>query len=310
VDVPYEIIAKNLEILDSPVRSVWRMLRWVLLILFAFFLLMELVAIKDTPVWDLLDLLIVPFVLAVGAFLLNKSERESDRNLAEKRAESEQKIAAESRNQATLEAYLDRMTELLLKEGLRESKEDDEVRSIARAQTLTVLRNLDSERKGYVVQFLHESNLIQAENPIINLQDADLSSASLVVADLSGANLHRVNLRGADLRGVNLRGAFLSHAFLRGVDLRMSDLSEANLRWANLSEADLLWADLSEVDLFWANLSDTNLTETKNTTPEQLFKSYSLEGATMPDGRPYEEWIQDHQEESQPETASNEPNDQ
>jgi uncharacterized membrane protein YqjE len=115
----------------------------------------------DKTYWDWMDLLVIPIVLAIGAWWLNKSERETEREIAEKGREEDRRIADanhaedrrtadESRHQVTLEAYFDRMTELLLKEGLRKSQEDDEVRSIARTRTLAVLRSLDRKRKGHV----------------------------------------------------------------------------------------------------------------------------------------------------------------
>ena len=62
---------------------------------------------------------------------------------------------AEDRQQETrLQTYFDRMTELLLEEGLRESEKGDETRSIARTRTLSTLRALNVERKQYLIRFL------------------------------------------------------------------------------------------------------------------------------------------------------------
>ena len=44
-------------------------------------------------------------------------------------------------------------------------------------------------------------------------------------------------------------------------------------------------ADLSNADLSGANLKGANVTE------ERLAKCKSLEGATMPNGQKYEEWL-------------------
>jgi thiamine kinase-like enzyme len=68
------------------------------------------------------------------------------RSIAEARKLEGQRIL-EARNieeqrtlDAALQAYLDQMTQLLLHERLRTSIPDDEVRSVARARTLTALR--------------------------------------------------------------------------------------------------------------------------------------------------------------------------
>jgi hypothetical protein len=54
---------------------------------------------------------------------------------------------------------------------------------------------------------------------------------------------------------------------------------------------DLKQADLSEVKLSDADLSGANLSEARGWTEEQLTAAKSLEGATMPNGQKYEEWL-------------------
>lgn len=155
--------------------------------------------------WDLMELLIVPLVLAGGAYLLNESARkreqaaeeqtrQRERGIAEKRAETELNIASDNRQETALQTYLDKMTELLIKENLRESKQESEVIAVARARTLTVLRRLDKDRKGALLRFLYEANLINKDKIVINLSEADLTEADLRRANLSGANLSRANL--------------------------------------------------------------------------------------------------------------------
>jgi uncharacterized protein YjbI with pentapeptide repeats len=124
---------------------------------------------------DWLELLIVPFALVV----------------AEQRAQDE-----------ALQAYLDQMSSLLLEKDLRTSEEDSEVRTLARARTLTVLGRLDPSRKTAVMQFLVEAKLVQrveGTGPIIRLGGADLSFADLSDVDLSGAHLRGAKLSRADL---------------------------------------------------------------------------------------------------------------
>src|SRR5205823_148650 len=50
---------------------------------------------------------------------------------------------------------------------------------VARAKTLTALRQLDPLRKGLLIQFLYEAQLITGQFPILSLRDADLSSINL-----------------------------------------------------------------------------------------------------------------------------------
>ena len=141
---------------------------------------------------------------------------------------------------------------LLDKDGpLRQSKEGDETRTLARARTLTVLRRLKRERKARVVQFLYEAGLIAKCRPMVDLAGADLSEAYLLMADLSQADLIKANL------------------------------SEAYLNPANLSEANLIGADLSGAEGI--------------TNGELSRQTRFLEGATMPDGKKYEDWLKDRE---------------
>jgi uncharacterized protein YjbI with pentapeptide repeats len=192
----------------------------------------------------------------------------------------------ENQRKAALQAYIEKMSKLLLAQNLRDSSEDEEVRKIARVWTLTVLRRLDAERKGNVLRFLHESGLVDKDKRIIDLSGADLSGADLSGANLSGADLslaHLFNadLSKADLSGVVLSGADMSLAHLFNADLSGADLSGADLRLADLSGTDLSLAHLFNADLSGADLSRASV------TPEQLGTAYSLKDTIMPDGLKY-----------------------
>ena len=224
--------------------------------------------------WDWLQLLIIPVVLASGAILFNLA---TNRN--------EQTIALDKQREELLQGYLEQMSKLLLENNLRLSDSKADVRYIARALTLTVFPRLDASRKGRLVQFLHESGLISKNETIciVHLSQADLSGADLSNIYLNEANLSRTNLRGANLsrtylKNTDLRGADLEEANLKGADLRGADLSRgfstrpyvheysghlitraANLRKANLSNTNLKRANLIEANLEGANLSKVTL---------------------------------------------------
>jgi uncharacterized protein YjbI with pentapeptide repeats len=202
-----------------------------------------------------------------------------------------QPLPDQSSQEAALQAYFDRMSTLLLDEGLDGAIEDGankgnrEVRALARARTLAALEGLDPARKRLVMQFLVEASLVQnapGEEPVMGLIGADLSGVDLTysapgdaqpyaavpVLDLSSADLTYADLSGADL-GIVMHGTRLV-----GADLRSADLNGAVIQDANLSGA--------------------NLSGVTGKTAEQLDgQAGSLEGAIMPDGRKYEEWLKD-----------------
>jgi hypothetical protein len=94
------------------------------------------------------------------------------------------------------------------------------------------------------------------------LYESGLITKERAILDLSQADLRRVFLREAKLREANLLGANLLGAKLGG---------------ANLREADLREADVSR---------------TKAVTNEELEQQVEyLEGATMPNGQKYDDWL-------------------
>ncbi|SRR5260221_32479 len=266
--------------------------------------------------WDwlnLLGVLAIPAVVGLGAawYTVQQGKVSTREN-------------TDNQRETALQAYIDKMSELLLEKHLRTSQPEDEVRTIARVRTITILFQLNARRIGYVFAFLHEAGLMSAtSDSIISLSQANLSKVNLSQAilgkvDLSGANLRQANLSGADLSGANLRQANLSGADLSGANLVGADLSGANLSQtnlskinlsqailgkANLSRADLsrallVEADLSEAILWNSNLWNSNLRRANlvgaelseanlsgaNVAQSNLSKAKSLKGATMPDG--------------------------
>jgi uncharacterized protein YjbI with pentapeptide repeats len=277
--------------------------RWILLIIIASALILTGLAFVSATVWgktlwDWLELLVVPIVLALVAVWFSAQERRDDRDAADKRAQIDREIATDRLQEAALQAYYDKMTELLLKENLREAPAGEEVISIARSRTRATLRSLDNVRKGLLVEFLHEARLIEKENPIIRLGGADLTGIELMGTALSGANLSGANLNGANLSAADLSKAKLSGCDLSAADLSQADLSnaslsgvllaDARLNGAHLPKANLIGADLKEADLRGARLEEAILRGAISTTPQQLAKVKSLKGTTMPDGKVYD----------------------
>ncbi len=215
--------------------------------------------------WDWLNLLggtiLIPVVIGAATLWFSSQQHESD-----------QAIALDQQQQVVFQTAEDNIKDLLLTKGLQTSKPGDEVRIVARAEILAALRQLDRERKGALLQFLDEANLI-AQRPkddvIIYLWGADLSGANL-----RGVIFHNVNLSGTNLRGANLQYADLHGANLSQADLREIDFNAANLRGADLSQTELFGAFFDSADLSGANLTYAEGGE---------FRNADLKGATMPD---------------------------
>jgi uncharacterized protein YjbI with pentapeptide repeats len=229
-----------------------------------------------------------------------------------RRAQAQQRIEDDSVKQTLLESYIRDISDLLLHEGLfkpkpsvpigeqpPDSSDVSPVKQIARARTLTTVRQLDGARKALLLQFLYESNLIGAftkeglggtsinvigADPIINLSGADLRDANLFRADLedadlSGGNLFRANLFHANLSRASLFGADLSFANLTDADLGGANLTDADLGGANLEDANLTGANLEDADVSDANLTDAVLADAFLT--DANLSSAHLSGANL-----------------------------
>jgi hypothetical protein len=197
---------------------------------------------RAKTLWDWLQLLIIPAVLALGGLWFTAKQEERQLAITDQREHLVHLIEDQRSDDARLQAYLDEMSQLLIDKGLRDPQEQD-VRTVARAHTLTVLRGLDPENKRSVIRFVDESNLIQRDQRVLDLDGANLTDANLSNAPLDGTDLSGVDLRDANLQGANLQGADLSGADLR--DGEDEDSRGANLSGANLSDATLDGANLT-----------------------------------------------------------------
>jgi len=255
---------------------------------------------RGKTLWDVLQLLIVPLVLVgIGLlFEMQQADRQQEmakqqQALEDRRAKAEQKIQEERADHATLEAYLEQMGTLLLDRNLRTADEDTDVRNVARARTLTALAALDPFRKQKLLRFLDETGLMQprspGEDPIISLRYAELEGVKLGhIGKQGGFRLKEIVAVNADLSEVNF-----FNADLHGADLREADLSEAVLTNAKLRGADLRGAKLRGANLTNAELTDAQVTD------EQLEAAKSVEGATMPNGQKYEDWLKSRGEDGE-----------
>jgi uncharacterized protein YjbI with pentapeptide repeats len=289
----------------------------------------DLWGLRGKTAWDWLSLLVVPVMLALFAgffttvqlFWQTAAESERQQALANQTAEIQRFLEKFRVQEESLQSYLDLMANLIIEHnlGAGDTEPDSAVEAIARAQTLTTLRKMNSQGKRTVGLFLADANLIQTSGetpPTISLSEADLSGANLRTADLHGidlrsadlsgiilsnTNLVDANLEGANLEDANLEGAILRDANLVAADLRSADLTWASLRDANLTRANLrgtnlTQVDLDDADLLAANLSYADLNNTHGITNEELARqALTLKGATMPNGQKYEDWLKDRE---------------
>jgi hypothetical protein len=294
---------------------------WAIRIAVFLGVLVAVVNAVDKPLWDWLQLLIVPAVIAAGVAWFSQQQRDRELETAERRSQDE-----------ALEAYFNQMADLILHENLLELTKEgsppevrerlerfDRSREELREELARQLgepleklmqlgpqellrRLLEVEQRGQRERLLELARrMVQLQEELQNeLQRLRIELLQpLMVAKtftqttlgrVDGSRkrsiiqfLHETRMISSERTVVVLHRADLSHADLSGLNLADDDLSGADLSHANLGGADLTSADLS----------DANLRGVKGINTEQLAACKSLEGATMPNGQKYEDWLKE-----------------
>src|SRR5215211_2011280 len=234
--------------------------------------------------------------------------------LTRKNLEQQRKLEAQRAQGTALQAYYEQIGKLLTEYDLR-TTDREEIRELARGQTLTVLQEVDGNGKRRLLAFLHGAGLLGADKPAVELtdayledadlhdtylqgaklqganlqraklQDAKLQRAKLQDAKLQGADLHDAHLKDASLEGANLQGTRLQGAYLKDAKLQgANNLKDANLQGAYLHDAYLQGAKLQGTKLQGADLEGADLKDAIVNAKQLVAEAASLKGATMPDG--------------------------
>ncbi|AFY77982.1 serine/threonine protein kinase [Pleurocapsa sp. PCC 7327] len=149
------------------------------------------------------------------------------------------------------------------------SKSPASKKPVPKLDANSIVEGYKNGRRDFAQQELNNLNLSRASLPGAIFHQSQLNQANFQRANLANADFGHANLTHADLRNANLSRAYLSYADLKGADLRGADLSFAHLTYANLKGA---------------NLCGANLTNAK-VTEEQLVYAKTNRSTIMPTGR-------------------------
>ena len=94
----------------------------------------EVISPRKT-IWDLVNLLLVPLVIAVGGYLFNQAQQARNLEFSEAQNENDRWISLDRDQEEVFQNYLDKMGELLLEKNLNTTK-DKVVLNLARSRTL------------------------------------------------------------------------------------------------------------------------------------------------------------------------------
>lgn len=213
-------------------------------------------------------------------------QRNQDLKIAEDNRVQDRLMANKLRWDSILATYIKEISQIFTSLNFSFGKIDPLVTSIIRAKTLTACRQLDVERKAWLIQFLYESGaILVGQNPIdmtnANLNGIDLSTsvfnsiqqASLRLISLSGASLINASFDERHLNGANFSGCTMMGASFKRVRLDDASFQKASLRGVNFYRSST-----KSVNFVWSDLRRSNLDN------DQLHSAKSFFLTILPNG--------------------------
>jgi uncharacterized protein YjbI with pentapeptide repeats len=199
--------------------------------------------------------------------LISTQSREKDRHIANQNREQDVLISNNIRWDAILASYIKETSAVLTSTNVSFRKVDPLIATIVRAKTLIACRQIDIERKAWLIQFLYESGAIAVgQNPI------DMTNAYLDGIDLSTSvfnSIQQASLRGISLSGASLINASSDERYLNGANFsgctmmrasfRRSRLDDATFQKASLRNVDFTRSSTNRVNFVWSDLRRSNL---------------------------------------------------
>jgi uncharacterized protein YjbI with pentapeptide repeats len=201
-------------------------------------------------------------VTTIQQYQVNNQNRLKDLQIATQQRAQEQRQANELHQETVYAVYIKEMGELSLKLKA-DNISDTELKQhwrLARAKSLSALRQFDTQRKSHLIQFLYETQFLYNNRSPIDLGGSDLSGITLtghvglevcfdhialthvVLSNTSFVDLHlmKANLGGSELINTNF-----SNAYLYEIDFTACDLRNADLRGVHANAAIMKNVDLS-----------------------------------------------------------------
>jgi uncharacterized protein YjbI with pentapeptide repeats len=223
-------------------------------------------------------------MLALGAFYLNSAADFRD-----------SQIAQERKQQEILTDYFSKMQGLIVETkksketpGSKESNSEErllpEFRPTAKALTLSVLEQLDGKRKGKVITYLAESQLITVDNNKLSTQpEIKLDGANLDDIEL-GNNGQRNSLNEDEMTiidKIKIKNANMKRANLSGLQLLYSELNGSNLENATLENVNFTGSKMIGSRFINGKITDVNFTDVR--LGKTIFDNVKLENIKISD---------------------------
>lgn len=196
--------------------------------------------------FDWLKLIIIP--LSLG--LLGWSYKEAEKSKA-------QKIEEERSRNETLNSFFNVITDLIKNHNLSNNP-SVQTRAMAKTRINMALSQLDGGRKGQVLQFLYESDLIDIP-PKIRILGANFNDSILDQIVLGGSEIRGAFFKNASIKNSNLNGIILNSSNLENADFSGSQVENADFGYTILKKCKLKNMDLTSVNFEGADLTNADL---------------------------------------------------
>ena len=203
---------------------------------------------RGKTIWDWMQLLVIPLILAGVAYYLANTQREKELEIAET-----------EKSENALQNFLDYMTKLMIEHEYLDDEEFEGAARLIRARTLMVLEQLNGKQKGHLLRFLIETTLLDKEKIYLNLKRANLTRLEFEPGGYSDFNLDGVNLDYANLAECQFHNVQMKGISMRDANLEYADFTSGSLEYILLNRSNLYNAKLGKANMFKANLQDANL---------------------------------------------------
>lgn len=225
--------------------------------------------------WDWLQLLLVPVILLGGILWLGIQQRQDNQQLVQQQRATTTSIAAQQQQDALVANYQNQITDMMLHDNLLKAQAISPASQVAQVRTLSVFRQANPASKAILLRFLYDTNLINNDFHIISMRGVDVTNAYFYLQNL--------DLRDTYLSGVNLHSSDMQNINLSFATLLFADLSATNLHGADLHGTDMHNVDLTGADLSDANLKDSvGLSNDQLAKVKSLAGAIMPDGSTHP----------------------------
>jgi uncharacterized protein YjbI with pentapeptide repeats len=172
--------------------------------------------------------------------------------------EQDQRQADEISRRIIFKEYIDDMKELLLSAKFEENINKSLLH--IRLQTLTVLKNLDIDRKHDVIIFLYENGLLRQDRPPhVDLHGADLNGMKFFKSSTQACDLNHLYLPGIYAENIIFDSCLLINGIFDNAQMIGAQFHSCNLVSSSFINANLSQAQFHGNNLLGGNFTSASL---------------------------------------------------